>query len=232
MDLTDQESAQQPRRTDLITLFLCGDVMTGRGVDQILLHPSDPVIYEGYMKDARGYVEIAEKVNGPIPRPVDPAYIWGDVLDALEKMAPDLRIINLETSITQSDDYWKGKEIHYRMHPENINCITVAKMDVCSLANNHVLDWGYAGLKETLETLRKANIRGVGAEMNLKEAESPVVTEVNGKGRVIVFAFGSPTSGVPLNWGASPKKPGVNLLRNFSEDTIQSIRKRVKEVKQ
>ena len=232
MDLTSQESAEQSRRTDMITVFLCGDVMTGRGIDQILPHPSDPVIHEGYMKDARGYVEIAEKVNGPIPRSVAPAYIWGNALDELERMAPDLRIINLETSVTRSPDYWKGKEIHYRMHPENIDCITVAKIDVCSLANNHVLDWGYAGLKETLETLREAKIKGVGAGMDLEEAESPAIMEIKEKGRIVVFAFGSPTSGVSLRWGASKKRPGVNLLRDFSDDSVQRIRKRVKEVKQ
>ena len=232
MNPTSQESVQQSRRTDLMTLFLCGDVMTGRGIDQILPHPSDPVIHEGYMKDARGYVEIAEKVNGPIPRSVSPDYVWGDALDELERVAPDLRIINLETSVTKSDDYWKGKEIHYRMHPENIDCITAAKIDVCSLANNHILDWGYAGLKETLETLKKAKMRGVGAAMNLKEAESPAIVEIAGKGRAIVFAFGSTTSGVPSNWAASEKRPGVNLLRDFSDDAIQRIRKRVQEVKQ
>jgi poly-gamma-glutamate synthesis protein (capsule biosynthesis protein) len=184
------------------------------------------------MKDARGYVEIAEKVNGPIPRSVPPGYIWGDALEELERVAPDLRIINLETSVTKSDDYWKGKEVHYRMHPENIDCITSAKIDVSSLANNHVLDWGYDGLKETLETLRKAKITGVGAGMNVNEAESPAMIEIEGKGRVIVFAFGSPTSGVPLNWAASEKRPGVNLLRNFSDDAFQRIRKRVQEVRQ
>jgi poly-gamma-glutamate synthesis protein (capsule biosynthesis protein) len=184
------------------------------------------------MKDARGYVEIAEKKNGPILRSVAPGYIWGDALDELGRVAPDLRIINLETSVTKSDDYWKGKEVHYRMHPENIECITSAEIDVCSLANNHVLDWGYAGLKETLETLGKAKIRVVGAGMNLKEAESSVVTELKGKGRVIVFAFGSPTSGVPISWAASQKRPGVDLLRNFSDDSIQRIRKRVAEMKQ
>ena len=49
-----------------ITIFMCGDVMTGRGIDQVLPHPSDPTIYESYMKSARGYVDIAEEVNGPI----------------------------------------------------------------------------------------------------------------------------------------------------------------------
>jgi poly-gamma-glutamate synthesis protein (capsule biosynthesis protein) len=220
------------KRTDLITLFLSGDVMTGRGIDQILPHPSDPSIYEGYLKDARGYVEIAEKVNGLISRSVAPGYIWGDAIDELEGVAPDVRIINLETSVTKSNDYWKGKGIHYRMHPENIDCITAAKIDVCSLANNHVLDWGYAGLKETLETLRKVKIRSVGAGMNVNEAEFPAMIEIEGKGRVVIFAFGSPTSGVPLNWAASQKRAGVNLLRDFSDHTIQRIRKKVQEVKQ
>ena len=68
--------------------------------------------------------------------------------------------------------------------------------------------------------------------MNFKEAESPTIVEIAGKGRAIVFAFGSPTSGVPLSWAASEKRPGVNLLRDFSDDTIQRIRKRVQEVKQ
>ncbi|MFB3887747.1 MAG: CapA family protein, partial [Thermodesulfobacteriota bacterium] len=218
--------------TDFITLFLSGDVMTGRGIDQILPHPSDPVIHESYLKDARKYVEIAEKLSGPIPREVSDGYIWGDGLVELERAAPDLRIINLETSITQSEDYWKGKEIHYRMHPQNIDAITVAKIDVCSLANNHILDWGYPGLKETLETLGKAAIRNVGAGMNLREAELPVVMEVQGKGEVILFGFGSPTSGVPLNWVASEKRPGINLLEDLSDETVGHIRKRVQEAKQ
>ena len=49
-----------------LTLFLCGDVMNGRGIDQILPHPNDPVIYESYLKNAKDYVKLAEKVNGPI----------------------------------------------------------------------------------------------------------------------------------------------------------------------
>jgi poly-gamma-glutamate capsule biosynthesis protein CapA/YwtB (metallophosphatase superfamily) len=232
MDPTGERSFQPLIGPDLITLFLCGDVMTGRGIDQILSHPSDPAIHEPYVKDARRYVEIAEKVNGPIPRPVAPGYIWGDALDTLERVAPDLRIINLETSVTKSDDYWEGKEIHYRMHPENTDCITAAKIDVCSLANNHVLDWGYAGLKETLETLKNTKIRSVGAGINLKEAESPAIAEIAGKRRVIVFAFGSLTSGVPLNWAASEKRAGVNLLRDLSDDAIQRLRKKVEGLRQ
>jgi poly-gamma-glutamate synthesis protein (capsule biosynthesis protein) len=119
-----------------ITIFLCGDVMTGRGIDQILPHPSDPTIYEPYMKSARGYVKIAEEVNGPIDFPVSFSYVWGKALKEMDRVVPDVRIINLETSITKNNDYWKGKGINYRMHPENISILTAAKIDVCSLANN------------------------------------------------------------------------------------------------
>jgi poly-gamma-glutamate capsule biosynthesis protein CapA/YwtB (metallophosphatase superfamily) len=97
------------------TLFLCGDVMTGRGIDQILAHPSAPGIQEAYVRDARDYVALAEEMNGPIVRPVPSAYIWGDALEELERVAPDARVINLETSVTTSDEFWPRKGIHYRM---------------------------------------------------------------------------------------------------------------------
>jgi poly-gamma-glutamate synthesis protein (capsule biosynthesis protein) len=54
-----------------ICLFLCGDVMTGRGVDQVLPHPGNPVLHEYSVHDARYYVALAESVHGPIQRPVN-----------------------------------------------------------------------------------------------------------------------------------------------------------------
>jgi poly-gamma-glutamate capsule biosynthesis protein CapA/YwtB (metallophosphatase superfamily) len=38
-----------------VTVFACGDVMPGRGVDQILPHPGDPELREPYVRDARAY---------------------------------------------------------------------------------------------------------------------------------------------------------------------------------
>ncbi len=142
-----------------LTVFLCGDVMTGRGIDQVLPHPSDPRIHEPSVDDAREYVRPAEAANGPVPRPVEFPYIWGDALRELALIAPVARIVNLETSITRSDDYWRGKGINYRMHPDDVQCLTVARIDVGTLANNHVLDFGCAGLLETLDTLARAGLR-------------------------------------------------------------------------
>jgi poly-gamma-glutamate synthesis protein (capsule biosynthesis protein) len=125
-----------------VRLFLSGDVMLGRGVDQILPHPVDPALAEPYVRDAREYVALAEAVNGPIPRPVDPSYPWGEALDVLERAAPDARIVNLETAVTAGGERAPGKPLHYRMHPANLPALTVARPDVCVLANNHVLDHG------------------------------------------------------------------------------------------
>jgi Putative enzyme of poly-gamma-glutamate biosynthesis (capsule formation) len=197
----------------------------------VLPHPSDPHLYEPYIRNAIAYVRLAERVNGPIPKPIDFAYIWGDALAELERVMPDARIINLETSATKSNDYWKRKGIHYRMHPENIPCITAARIDCCALANNHVLDWGYSGLEETLDTLKKVNVKISGAGRNIKEAEAPAVIEVAGKGRVIVLSLGSVTSGIPWGWAASEDKPGISFLDDLSERAVQRIARQVQEVK-
>lgn len=215
----------------MITLFLCGDVMTGRGIDQILPFPSDPQIHESYLKSAIGYIELAEKLHGPLPRKVDYSYIWGDALEELIEMNPDVRIINLETAVTRSDDYWKGKGINYRMHPGNVPCITAAEIDCCVLANNHVLDWGYTGLDETLKTLRKAKVKTAGAGSHIDEAQAPAIMEVPGKGRVLVYAFGTPSSGVPRVWAASRCRAGVNYLEDYSNQTIERIANMIQQTK-
>jgi len=57
------------------------------------------------------------------------------------------------------------------MHPKNVDILKAARIDACSLANNHVLDWGYEGLEETLSTLHRSNIAVVGAGHDISEAE-------------------------------------------------------------
>jgi len=225
---TQAMGQEMPRN---VKIFMSGDVMTGRGIDQVLPHPGDPLIHESYLKSARGYVKIAEQVNGPIQQPVSFAYIWGDALEEFNRAAPHLRLINLETSITTHNDYWKTKGIHYRMHPQNIACLKAAGIDVCSLANNHVLDWGVSGLLETLASLKTADIKTAGAGRNIYEAGAPAVITIADQCRVIVFSFGLTTSGIPPDWAADKKRPGVNLLGNLSDKSLRYIQKKVKEVK-
>src|SRR5947209_16267250 len=112
-----------PDPAESIGVFLCGDVMTGRGIDQVLPHPGDPVLYERCVLDAREYVLLAERAHGPIPQTVELAYPWGDTLEELQRAGAEVRIINLETSITCSEEPWPQKGIHYRMHPGNVGCL-------------------------------------------------------------------------------------------------------------
>lgn len=205
-----------------LTLFLCGDVMLGRGIDQILPHPSKPVLYEPTVHDARDYVALAERASGRIVRPVDDRYVWGDALVELERRRPALRIVNLETSVTRSDAPWPGKGIQYRMHPDNAGCLTAAGIDCCVLSNNHVLDWSEAGLIETLATLRRLGIATAGAGENLRAASAPAVLRVPG-GRVLVFAAATEDSGVPDAWAATSRRAGVHRLPDLSTRTLDGI---------
>lgn len=81
--------------SDMIAVFLCGDVMLGRGIDQVLPHPSDPRLYESYIASATDYLHLAEASSGWIPRPVDFAYVWGTALAEWRQRAPDVRVVNL-----------------------------------------------------------------------------------------------------------------------------------------
>ena len=204
-------------------IFLCGDVMTGRGVDQILPHPGAPALYESYVRDARDYARLAETAHGPIPWPVDFSYVWGDALVEMDREGTDVRIINLETAVTESEDYWPDKPVLYRMHPRNVGCLKAGQISCCSLANNHTLDWGYEGLQETLRTLDAAGIAHAGAGRDAAAAATPAALEAPGKGRALVFSFGSPTSGVPREWAATVDRPGVNLLEDLSKETAHRV---------
>ena len=126
-----------------VTLFLCGDVMVGRGIDQILQHPSDPTLHEPHVDNAQQYVRLAEQANGRIPRRAHDDYIWGEALPELKRVAPDWRIINLETAITTSDDFEPRKEVHYRMHPSNVGCLLAPAIDsvVASSARPRAMRW-------------------------------------------------------------------------------------------
>jgi poly-gamma-glutamate capsule biosynthesis protein CapA/YwtB (metallophosphatase superfamily) len=198
-------------------IFLAGDVMTGRGVDQILPKPGSPELRESHVTDARRYVALAENISGPIPGPVRPPYIWGQGLTAFERFAPEARIINLETAVTSSNDFWPEKAVHYRMNPGNVECLTTARIDVCCLANNHVLDFGPTGLVETLATLHAEGLQTAGAGRDI------LVRVPLSVGALLVSAFGASTSGIPRKWGATNSRPGVHLLADLTEDTAATV---------
>ena len=214
-----------------VRLFACGDVMAGRGVDQILPHPGDPELRENYAGDANAYVRLAERVNGPIPRPAGFSWPWGDALPVIEEAAPNARVINLETSVTRSADFAPGKAVHYRMNPDNLPCVAAIRPDVCALANNHVLDFGDRGLRETLAALAGAGLAAAGAGLDAARAGQPAVVPLPSGGRMLVLSCGTASSGIPPHWAATATRPGVNLLPSLSPAAADALITRAQAVR-
>jgi poly-gamma-glutamate synthesis protein (capsule biosynthesis protein) len=212
------------------TLFLGGDVMTGRGIDQILPHPSLPHLYESCVRSALDYVSLAEARSGRFAHPVAFDYVWGDALTELERVRPHARLVNLETAVTAAEDAWPDKGIHYRMHPANVGCLTAARVDCCALANNHVLDWGRAGLAETIDALRAVGIQVAGAGRDAREARAPAIVPVPG-GRVLVFAVAFASAGVSAAWAATDRRAGVWYLEAVSADAADDVGAHVRALK-
>ena len=215
-------------------MLLGGDVMLGRGVDQILPHPGEPVLHEPYMRDARGYVRLAEHTNGAIPRPVDWTWPWGEVLAVLDDADPDVRLINLETTITDDGHFADRKPVCYRMHPDNLPALSALRPDVCALANNHILDFGYQGLTDTIAALHRAGIRGAGAGADLPTARRPAVVRVHDGHRVLIGSVAMTSAGVPESWAASWHRSGVWLIRDPSQrdaadDVAAQLRARTRD---
>nr|WP_255219018.1 CapA family protein [Paraburkholderia kururiensis] len=246
---TPNPAGQRAAPRTAVRLFLCGDVMLGRGIDQILPHPGQPGLHEPYVRSATRYVKLAVRATGRIPSPADAAYPWGDALAVLAERAPQVRIVNLETAVTTSESWWPDKRIHYRMHPANLASLTWlvrAGTDCCVLANNHVLDWGHAGLDETLACLHEAGIRTAGAGRDAQAAAAPAVIELEEESaagvppasvqkdedappprRLLVYAYGSESAGVPPAWAASARHNGVNVLPDLSIKTADAVARHV-----
>jgi len=205
--------------------------MLGRGIDQIQRHPSDPALRDPRVRSAVDFVLAAEAVNGPIARAADPAYVWGDAPAALAHFAPALRIVNLETALTTAADP-AAKQITYRMHPQNAQVLKALGVDCCALANNHVLDWGTAGMRETLRTLDDIGIARAGAGETFTEAWKPARLPRPDGGYVVVVSLGIGTSGVPRNWAAGPDTPGIAHLEGRLDRCVEQVAAAMGNVKE
>jgi poly-gamma-glutamate capsule biosynthesis protein CapA/YwtB (metallophosphatase superfamily) len=185
----------------MVNLALTGDVMLGRGVAEAL---------------------------GDQMRPEEP---WGDVMPLLE--ASDLRIINLECSITDHERPWTRtpKVFHFSTPPSAIETLRAARIDACSLANNHTLDFEERGLLDTMKHLDAAGIRHAGAGRNREEAAAPAVLTVPADGtlRVALLAF---TDNEPP-FAAGTDRPGTNYLPvSLEPDVLWRVERAVATVRE
>jgi poly-gamma-glutamate capsule biosynthesis protein CapA/YwtB (metallophosphatase superfamily) len=130
--------------------------------------------------------------------------VWGDTLPLLA--AADVRICNLECAFTlhSETDSLPYKEFRFRSDPSNVATLHTAGIDAVSLANNHVGDFGDAGLVDTLMTLDRARIAHAGAGTDLESASAAAVVHTR-TGSVAMLAC---TDNEP-GWAAGRNRPGV-----------------------
>lgn len=149
--VAQKEQKPETEEPDFVNLAFAGDVMLDRGVKNSV------------MKNFNGdYSKLFEKK---------------EVSDLLKKA--DIVFANLEG--TASDKGKDGKNLYsFRMDPSVIPALKGAGIDILSLANNHVGDWGPEAYIDTLARLRENEILYTGGGNNTTEAEEPVIVEKYG----------------------------------------------------
>ena len=100
----------------------------------------------------------------------------------------DLCCINNEFSFSTRGSAMNGKAYTFRSEPSNVSLLTELGVDLATLANNHVYDYGADAFADTLTTLDDAGIAYVGAGMNLAEAMEPFYYEQDGLTIAVVNA--------------------------------------------
>ena len=170
----------------------------------------------------------------PTPRPVPPRpftlALAGDVhfegvlrdrlADPATALAPatrtlaaaDLAVLNLETAVATGGDPEPGKRYLFRAPASAYDALAAAGVDVASMANNHALDYGRSGLRETLAAARRAPLAVVGVGRDTAEAFAPAYVETRDTTVAVVAATvagADPTADPTGQWAATATSPGT-----------------------
>ncbi|MCU1532713.1 MAG: CapA family protein [Arthrobacter sp.] len=151
-----------------------------------------------------GDVMLGRLVNERL-KAAGPAYPWGDTVGVLRRA--DLRIANLECVLADGGTPEPGKVFHFRSDLKNVQCLLAAGIEVVSLANNHVLDFGAAAFREMIPALDTNGILHSGAGTDREAARRPAVRRV-ASAAVGLVAF---TDNQP-GWEATDTSPGVHYV--------------------
>jgi poly-gamma-glutamate synthesis protein (capsule biosynthesis protein) len=143
-----------------------------------------------------------------------PKTAFGPIVPVLE--AADLAMVNLETAITDRGTE-QPKQFHFRAPITAFEAVRDAGVDVVTMANNHVLDYGQVGLADTLDNGHRANFPVVGIGHDAKEAFAPYYTTVKGV-RIAILAF-SQVHELEVTWAAKDSRPGVAMALDLARAT-------------
>jgi poly-gamma-glutamate capsule biosynthesis protein CapA/YwtB (metallophosphatase superfamily) len=133
----------------------------------------------------------------------DPATAFGPITGVLK--SADFTAVNLETAVT-SGGVPQPKTYHFRTVPGAFTALRDGGVDLVTMANNHVLDYGQAGLADTLAAAQAARFPYVGIGKNADAAWAPYVTTV--KGTKIAVIGVSQVAELASSWVATPSRPG------------------------
>lgn len=120
----------------------------------------------------------------------------------------DITVLNLETAITATGAPLGGKQFTFAAPPSALTTLAEAGVDVVSMANNHAVDFGSAGLKDTLAAKASSPVKIAGIGANKAEAFAPAVTVVDGVS-VAVLAATQLREQTTAGFTAGETKPGV-----------------------
>jgi len=145
----------------------------------------------------------------------DPATTFGPVTSVLKSV--DFAAVNLETSVTRRG-HPQPKTYHFATTPVAFTALRDARVDLVTMANNHILDYGQTGLADTLAAARAAHFPFVGAGVNPAAAWAPYVTTINGTKIAIVGV--SQVAELASSWVATAYRPceanAINLGQTLS----------------
>lgn len=104
-------------------------------------------------------------------------YPWGNLLSVLK--SEGVNVINLETALTNSRNR-VPKVFNFKATPDKVKVLTDANIQVVNIANNHICDFGFEGMEETIDILNQNHILHTGAGKDQEEAKKPVIFNSNG----------------------------------------------------
>ncbi|KIV79195.1 hypothetical protein PV11_06767 [Exophiala sideris] len=186
-----------------------------------MLGEHSKILFTGYTKDRQepdlpitmsfSVVAAGDVVlSGPLHRPTNEVY------DHLR--GADSSFVNLEMPFTKSNSP-NEKLIPLKCEPGHARTLQAIGVDVVTLANNHGMDYGIEGLRETLQTLKDTGIAHVGGGQNIAESFSPVIKGFNGA----KVAYIGVTTTLPNGSGAGPSRSGLAGVRVFTKYVIDSV---------
>ena len=128
----------------------------------------------------------------------------------------DVATYNMETPVTR-EDYLPPAFKRFRALPGMPRALHAAGFDVAVCANNHALDQGRDGLRESIANLRDAGLRTVGCGASFAEASAPVIVEANGI-RIGILAFARISNAYNPADRARPAIPQVLFWYAFDDE--------------